>query len=91
MIGLIIIFFYENLPAMPTGRQAAGRSARNLCMNAFLTAKNAKTLSTQKNNFSFFIFNFSFIMGVPLRVGLSVPSPRSFLAPGFPLQSLTPL
>ena len=28
-------------------------------------------------------------MGVPLRVGLSVPSPRSFLAPGFPLQSLT--
>jgi uncharacterized protein (TIGR02145 family) len=29
-------------------------------------------------------------LGVPLRVGLSVPSPRSFLAPGFPLQSLTP-
>ena len=28
-------------------------------------------------------------LGVPLRVGLSVPSPRSFLAPGFPLQSLT--
>jgi hypothetical protein len=28
-------------------------------------------------------------LGVPLRVGLSAPSPRSFLAVGFPLQSLT--
>jgi hypothetical protein len=31
------------------------------------------------------------LMGVSLRVGLSVPSPRSFLAVGFPLLSLTQL
>jgi hypothetical protein len=30
-------------------------------------------------------------MGVPLRVGLSATSPRSFLAVGFPLLSLTQL
>jgi hypothetical protein len=30
-----------------------------------------------------------FFFGVSLRAGLSVASPRSFLAVGFPLQSLT--
>jgi len=35
------------------------------------------------------IVNRNFFLGVPLRVGSSVTSPRSFLAPGFPLQPLT--